>query len=118
MLSFANRNQSVPAEHHRMDYSFYPSKPKKKRKVTGAPIYQFDAEGKLIYKHANLVTAAENLFIDKHTINSAIRAKNFYHGKWYFSRKRDFVVPHRLNNPLFPDRTTEFFEHEEEEEES
>jgi hypothetical protein len=68
-----------------------PRKPYKKQAVK--PVYQFDIEGNLIYKHQSVEMACENLFIRPSAMRAAIRRKGCYHGKWHFSYNKEFKVP-------------------------
>ena len=74
-----------------------------KQKKTGKfpkPVYQFDIEGTFIYKHKNIKTASENLFISESAIQSALTRKSFCKKQWYFSYTKDFIRPVSHNNPL------------------
>jgi hypothetical protein len=100
-----------------MDDFYKTSKPRKKSGQKPLPVYQFDIEGKLIFMHASLEIASENLLISKHVIKSAMRRKSLYDRQWYFSRKKDFVIPQkkRGHNPLLTQlKTTELFSFDDE----
>lgn len=77
-----------------------PRKPNKKR--VAKPIYQFDLEGKLLYKHGSSAIACENLLIKPGSLKTAIDRKSCCMGKWYFSREKNFKPPSKAwsHNPL------------------
>lgn len=84
----------------------------KRQKKTGRkplPVYQFDLEGNLIYKHQDKLTACENLFIAEIHLESILKRKTLHKGKWYLSRKKNFIIPKKFSNPLLPDNSTLFF---------
>jgi hypothetical protein len=85
-----------------MEDFYNSSKRKYNRTKPVLPVYQFDLEGNLIYMHASMEVAAENLMISKSAIVAAINRKGCYDKKWYFSRDRKFVVPVKKynRNPL------------------
>ena len=78
-------------------------KPKKKTKHKRLPVYQFDIQGNLIYRHETTEMACENLCIPLHTLRSVIRRENCYLGQFYLSRSKDFKIPLKkgVHNPLF-----------------
>jgi hypothetical protein len=79
------------------------SKPMAKRgRKSNYPIYQWDIDGNLIYRHATLEMAVENLLIDRSALYACLRRQNCYQKKWYFSRTADFVIPKKkfTHNPL------------------
>jgi hypothetical protein len=74
--------------------------PDKKKRVL-KPVYQFDIEGKFIYRHNDVKTASENLFISEIAILWAIKRKSFCNGQWYFSRSKELTNPQDNQNPVF-----------------
>jgi hypothetical protein len=66
------------------------------------PVYQFDIEGNFIYRHADIHTASENLFIPESAIRAAIKEKGCCYHKFYFSKSKDFIIPKKKQhqNPL------------------
>jgi hypothetical protein len=66
------------------------------------PVYQFDLEGKLIYKHASIEIASENLMLPKKTIQHYINTGRCCKKTWYFARTPniDIQVKRHSHNPL------------------
>ncbi len=81
----------------------------KKRGLTEKPLFEFDLQGNLIYKHASVTVAAENLFISCDAIKSAVSRKSVCKGRWYFSYESNFEVPLKITNPLFPNNAAKLF---------
>lgn len=79
------------------------TEPKKISKHRRLPVYQFDIQGNLIYKHETTLICSENVGIGYKTLRSLLRRKNCYEHKWYFSRSKDFKISVKkgLHNPLF-----------------